>query len=119
MSTSRTNEHTHSPRDARLGILAGLGLLSALLYAFSITARYPLAAGLRTPRISWYTLSGHSLRAGLFFALVVGLLILCYGVALRLALRLGGRNTPVLLTIILGGWLLSSAVLLGAYPGES
>ncbi|HET9223290.1 MAG TPA: glycosyltransferase 87 family protein, partial [Roseiflexaceae bacterium] len=109
----------HTPRDARLGILAGLGLLSALLYAFGITARYPLAAGLRTPRVSWYTLSGYSLRAGLFFALVVGLLILCYAVALRQALRLGGRSAFVPLAIIVGGWLLSSAALLGAYPGES
>src|SRR5262245_51688247 len=77
MSTARSNEHTDTSRAARLGVLAGLGLVIVLLYAFGITARYPLAVGLQRPRISWYTLSGHSLRAGLVFALVIGLLILC------------------------------------------
>jgi hypothetical protein len=119
MSTARSNEHTHTSRHARLGILAGYGLLSVLLYAFGITARYPLAVGLQRARVSWYTLSGYSLPAGLLFAAVVGLLILCYSLALRLALRPGGRNMPALLAVIVGGWLLSSAVLLGAYPGES
>ena len=119
MSIARSDERTHTSRDARLGLLAGLGLLSALLYMFGITARYPLAVGLQTPRVSWYTLSGYSLRAGLVFALVIGLLILCYGVALRLALGLGGRNMRALLAIIIGGWLLCCAALLGAYPGES
>jgi hypothetical protein len=118
MWTLRLN-HTRTSHDRRLGILGALGLLSALLYAVGITARYPLAVGLQTPRISWYTLSGYSLRAGLVFALVVGLLILCYGVALHLVLGLGRGRTRLLVAIIVGVWLLSCAALLGAYPGES
>ncbi len=119
MTMARSSEQSHLTHDARLGILAALGLLSALLYAFGITERYPLVVGLQTARVSWYTLSGYSLRAGLLLALVVGLLILCYGVALRLALGLGRRKARALLAVIIVGWLLSSAVLLGAYPGES
>jgi hypothetical protein len=94
-------------------------LLSVLLYALGITARYPLAVGLQMPRAGWYTLSGYSLRAGLVFVVVIALLVICYSVALRLTLGLGGRNVRVPLMVIIGGWLLSSAALLGAYPGES
>jgi hypothetical protein len=119
MWTSRLDNHTRTLRDRRQGILGALGLLSVLLYVFGITARYPLTVGLQTPRISWYTLSGYSLRAGLVFALVVGLLILGYGVALHLALGLGRGRVHLLVAVIVGVWLLSCAALLGAYPGES
>jgi hypothetical protein len=119
MSTARLNERTHTSRGMQLGTLAGLGLFSVLLYAFGITARYPLVVGLQTPRVTWYTLSGYSLRAGLLFALVVGLLILCYAVALRLALGLGRVKARAQVAVIVTGWLLSSVALLGAYPGES
>jgi hypothetical protein len=38
---------------------------------------------------------------------------------LRLARGLSGRHTRTLIAVILCGWLLSVAALLGAYPGES
>ena len=47
------------------------------------------------------------------------LLIVGYVVALRLILRLHDRNPRRTIGIIIAGWLLSSAALLGAYPGES
>jgi hypothetical protein len=102
-----------------LGGLVGLGLAGALLYALGITARYPLAAGLEIPRAGWYRLSGRSLSAGFRHAGVYALLMLGYAGALRLALRLAGRYTRATIAVIVVGWLLSAAVLLGAYPGES
>jgi hypothetical protein len=107
------------PFDAYLSRLIGLGLISALLYARGITARYPLAIGLRSVRAGWSTLAGSSLNVGVVFAGVYALLIVGYVVALRLILRLRDRNPRRAIGIIIVGWLLSSAALLGAYPGES
>ncbi len=84
-----------------------------------ITARYPLAVGLLTPRAGWFRLSGYSLTAGMIHAAVYALLILCYVVALRLALVLAGHRARAAVLVIVGGWLLSWIALLGAYPGES
>jgi hypothetical protein len=113
---SRTRRLTFA---SYLGGLVGLGLVSALLYAVGITARYPLAAGLLTPRAGWYRLSGYSPTAGAIHAAVYALLILCYIVALRLALQLAGHRARAVIVVIVGGWLLFSIALLGAYPGES
>jgi hypothetical protein len=106
------------PVGERQGALMALALISAILYAGAITARYPLSQGLQDPRAGWYRLSGRSLQAGFIFAAVVGLLFLCYVAALRLALRPGGSRRGLFATIV-GGWLMASAALLRAYPGES
>src|SRR5258705_12512092 len=87
-----------------LGGLAGLGLASALLYALGITARYPLVAGLLTPRAGWYRLSDRSLQAGFMHAAVYALLILCYVVALHLALRLASHHARAAIVVIVVGW---------------
>src|SRR5581483_1456999 len=55
--------------------LIALGLASALLYAFGITARYPLAEGLRHLRAGWATLMHYSLRAGLWHGAVYLLVV--------------------------------------------
>src|SRR5688572_19441419 len=102
---SRTRRLTFA---SYLGGLVGLGLVSALLYAVGITARYPLAAGLLTPRAGWYRLSGYSPTAGAIHAAVYALLILCYIVALRLALQLAGHRARAVIVVIVGGWLLFS-----------
>jgi Glycosyltransferase family 87 len=107
------------PFNAYLSGLIALGLSSALLYARGITARYPLAIGLQSPRAGWSTLVGNSLLVGCVYAGVYGLLIAGYVLALRLVLRLNHRDTPLTIAIVIAGWLLSSAALLGAYPGES
>jgi hypothetical protein len=103
----------------RLGALIGIGLLSTLVYALGITARYPLVAGLQHPRAVWSTLMGYSLQAGFVHAGLYILLILGYMLALRLALRTDGRMSRMATAVTIVGWLLSSAALLGAYPGES
>jgi hypothetical protein len=109
----------HALDRSRVGMLIGLGLLSTLLYGLGVAARYPLAPGLQHPRAGWSTLAEHSLRVGLAHAGVYGLLIVGYMLALRLALRLEGRCARTATAIVVAGWLLSSAALLGAYPGES
>jgi hypothetical protein len=105
----------------RFGVwgLIGVAIANALLYALGITARYPLAIGLRSVRAGWATLVGRSLKVGVGFAGVYVLLIVAYVVALRLILRLPDRRPRRTIGIIVVGWLLSSAPLLGAYPGES
>src|SRR4051812_13450908 len=99
--------------------LIGVGIASTLLYALGITARYPLTIGLRSVRAGWSTLVGSSLKVGVGFAGVYALLIVGYVVALRLILHLHNHNPRPTIGIIIAGWLLSSAALLGAYPGES
>jgi hypothetical protein len=99
--------------------MIGLVLISALLYARGITAGYPHAVGLRDPRVGWYWISGRSIRAGIVFAVVLGLLMLCYALAARVTLRLRGARGRAIAPIIIGGWLVSAFALLGAYPGES
>jgi len=103
----------------RLAGLAGLALTSALLYALGIAARYPLLAGLALPRAGWYRVSGGSLQAGLLHAGVYALLTLCYMGALRLVPGLPTSYWRTTIAVIVGGWLLASLALLGAYPGES
>ena len=102
-----------------LKLLLGLNLTSALLYALVLRAPYSLAAGLAHPLASWATLAGFSWHAGL--ALIGGYALLTgyYMLALRLAARAASPRQRALLIVIVGGWLVSSAVLLGAYPGES
>jgi hypothetical protein len=114
-----TARKTQTVQFSPVGGLIVLGLASALLYALGITARYPLASGLQTPRAGWSALAGHSLSAGLVFAGVYALLIGFYMLALRLVLRMDGRNPRVATTVIVAGWLVSSTALIGAYPGES
>jgi hypothetical protein len=99
--------------------LLGIALASAALYALGITARYPLAIGLRSPRAGWSTLAGNSLDVGAALAGTYGLLTVGYVLALRLVLRTAGRPAGRMIGIIVAGWLASSAALLGAYPGES
>jgi hypothetical protein len=70
-------------------------------------------------RAGWSTLVGNSLTVGVVFAGVYALLIVGYVVALRLVVRLRDRRPHRAVGIIVVGWLLSSAALLGAYPGES
>jgi hypothetical protein len=96
-----------------------LGVASALLYALGITTRYPLAPGLQHVRAGWATLMRSSLRAGLWHGAIYVLLIAAYMLAMRLALRLDPRQTRAAIIVIVGGWLLCSASLAGAYPGES
>ena len=101
-----------------LGLIV-LGGLSCGLYGW-IALRYPLLAGLAIGRASWATLGDRSLAAGLLHGGVYALLLLLYLLALRLLL--GSQDSahkrgPLLIT--LGGWLLASAILLAAYPGES
>ncbi|HEU5098240.1 MAG TPA: hypothetical protein VFU22_04440, partial [Roseiflexaceae bacterium] len=107
------------PRTSPLALLVGLSLISALLYALVLRAPFPLAEGLAHPLASWASLAGFAWRAGL--ALVCGYALLTgyYMFALRLAARIAPRGKRALLILIGGGWLLSSVVLLGAYPGES
>jgi hypothetical protein len=105
----------------RVGVwaLIGLSIASSLLYALGITARYPLTFGLRSVRAGWSTLAERSLKVGLGVAGVYFLLIVGYVVALRLVRRLRNHNPHRTIGTIIVGWLLSSAALLGAYPGES
>ncbi len=105
----------------RFGVwaLIGVGIANTLLYALGITARYPLTIGLQSVRAGWATLARSSLMVGVGFAGVYALLIVGYVVALRLILHLHDRNPHRGVGIIIVSWLLSSAALLGAYPGES
>src|SRR5690349_19045179 len=102
-----------------LQLIIGIGLISALISTLALRAPYPLVEGLAHPLASWATLAGFSWRAGLElicgYALLTGYSLL----ALRLAVRVPPQDQRALLIVIIGGWLLSSAVLLGAYPGES
>jgi hypothetical protein len=90
-----------------------------VLYALSLRAPYLLSSGLLHPLASWATLAGFSWRAGFALAGVYALLMGYYMLALRLALRIEPSHQQAALLVIVGGWLLFSAVLLGAYPGES
>jgi hypothetical protein len=105
--------------DSPLDLLVGLSLISALLYALVMRGSYPLAEGLAHPLASWATLAGFSWRAGLALACAYALLMGYYMLALRLAARIAPQRERALLILIVGGWLLASVALLGAYPGES
>src|SRR5688572_12976742 len=102
-----------------LPVMVGIGLISSLIYALALRAPYPLAAGLAHPLASWATLAGFSWRAGMALVCALALLTGYYMFALRLAARLTSLRQRAFLIVIVSGWLLSSAVLLGAYPGES
>ena len=111
-------------RDQRalLGHTSGLlllGLASVFLYWRGIAAAYPLVEGLREPHTTWSSPPHATLRDGLAHALVYVLMIACYGLALHWTLRLSLPVSPSLLAIIGGAWLVSSAVLLAASPGQS
>lgn len=97
--------------------LALLGALSVALYA-GLALAYPLANGLRTPGASWAVLAGFAPTATLLHAALYGLATLLYALALRGTLR-GGRGGPGSIVLIVGVWVACSAVLLGAYPGDS
>ena len=120
MSISRGAIGRTSAAD-RVGVwaLIGIGVASTLLYALGMSARYPLAVGLQSVRAGWATLVDRSLKIGAEFAGIYLLLIVGYVVALRLVLRLQDRTPRRTIGISIAGWLLSSAALLGAYPGES
>ncbi|HSH80494.1 MAG TPA: glycosyltransferase 87 family protein [Herpetosiphonaceae bacterium] len=98
--------------------LVGLALASAILYWQGITHRYPLAEGLLRLRLTWASFDVSS-RAGWAHAGIYGLLVLCYMLALRLAVRIPPRHVRTAIIVIASGWLLFSTSLLGAYPGES
>src|SRR5215208_4421745 len=102
-----------------LDLCVGLSLISALLYALVLRAPYPLAEGLAHPLASWATLAGFSWRVGLALACAYALLTGYYMLALRLAARIAPQRESAALPGIVVGWLLASALLLGAYPGES
>jgi hypothetical protein len=102
-----------------LALLVGLSFISALLYALVLRAPYPLTEGLAHRLASWATLAGFAWGAGLALVCGYALLMGYYMLALRLAARVAPQHQRALLIVIVGGWLLSSAVLLGAYPGES
>ncbi len=102
-----------------LHLIMGIGLISSLLYALVLRASYPLAAGLVYPLASWASLSGFVWHAGLALICAYALLTAYYMIALRLAACGTSRRQRTLLIVIVSGWLLSSVVLLGAYPGES
>ncbi len=110
---------TNAGNRLQVALLIGIGLVSMLVYALGITARYPLVIGLQRPRAVWSTLVGYSLQAGLAHAGLYTLLFLGYTLALRLVSRLNGRNPRATIGLIISGWLVFSATLLGAYPGES
>jgi hypothetical protein len=119
VSKGRALQTAASRRPASsLQLIVGLGLASAALYALGLRAPYPLPDGLLYPQASWVTLAGFSWRAGLSLAGVYALLVGCYMLALRQVLRIATPK-PRTVLVIIGGWLLSSALLLGAYPGES
>jgi hypothetical protein len=102
-----------------LQLQVGTSLISALLYALMLRAPYPLAEGLAHPLASWATLAGFAWRAGLALICGYALLTAYYMLALHLAARIAPQSQRTLLILIIGGWLLSSTVLLSAYPGES
>src|SRR4051812_26261069 len=99
----------------RVGVwaLIGVGVASTLSYALGITARYPLAIGLRSVRAGWATLVERSITIGVGLAGIYTLLIVGYVVALRIIFHRHGRNPRRVVGIIIAGWLLSSAALLG------
>jgi hypothetical protein len=99
--------------------LFGLALASTALYWFGITQRYPMAEGLLAYHRSWPGLVDFSLRAGWAHAAVYALLILCYMLALRVASRISARQAAPATMLVVAGWILYSASLLPAYPGES
>lgn len=103
-------------RSAKLAGLVALALASALLYQRGIAAVYPLARGLENPRWTWPPFVDYELSAGLRHAAVYALLMLGYALAVRCATHVDG---PWALLVIAGGWLLCSAMLLRAYPGDS
>lgn len=94
--------------------LAILGLATLGVYAAAITARYPLLAGLQTPRGTWTTLVGTSATALALHAAAYGLLTVLYLLALA-AIREAAPRRAV--PTVIGIWLACSVVLLGAYPG--
>ena len=101
-----------------LGGLVGLALLQAALLWFGVTVRYPLAQGLRAPGVTWPNFYAGSLAAAGWHGAVYVLLLLCYLLALR-SLQRDVRQDRSTMLVIIGGWMLASLALLGAYPGES
>ncbi|MCL5994730.1 MAG: glycosyltransferase 87 family protein [Chloroflexi bacterium] len=100
-------------------IIGSLGAASVALYTLGITARYPLGDGLQVPRGSWGTIQPPTPGVLALHVAVYAALTICYVAALRLAVTASheqvNRRRPV--AIVIGVWLFSSVVLLGAYPG--
>ncbi len=110
------------------GRLAGLGLASTLLYALGLAARYPVLAGFQIPRASWSSLVTDPGRALVFHFAVYAGVTLAYLFACRLVWRQHAQPDAAngtaslsrqrgILPVIVGGWLVSSFVLLGVSPG--
>ena len=99
--------------------LAGFALAGAGLYWQGITRQYPLAKGLAGTHRTWPALVDLSLRAGWTHAGVYTLLIIGYMLALRLAAQVPSHKAVPAMGVVVAGWLLCSASLLPAYPGES
>jgi len=119
MKASAMKIATLRPLTSPLPLMVGIGLISSLLYALVLRAPYPLGEGLSRPLASWATLAGFAWRAGLALACAYALLTGYYMLALRLAARIAPQRDSAAVPVIVGGWLLASVVLLGAYPGES
>jgi ALG3 protein len=102
-----------------LHLLVGIGLANALLYTLGLRTPYSLSIGLTHPLASWATLAGFSWRAGLLLPCMYALLTGYYALALHLAMQMAAERKRAALLVIVGGWLLSSVILLGTYPGES
>jgi hypothetical protein len=103
-----------------------IALASIGLYVW-LALRYPLLAELERGRANWATLGDRSLLAGLLHMVVYGLLVGLYVLALHRALRAPAAPRDVhassfifhTSSLVWVGWLIMSATLLFAYPGES
>jgi hypothetical protein len=108
----------------RLSLLAAA---TASLYIFGLALRYPLLEGIVLPRHGWARLAGGApLAAMLLHIAVYTAATALYLTALRLLLRRPPHSTAPphnpaahrrLIGLIVGGWLLFSAILLAVAPG--
>lgn len=111
--------------------LAGLGLISVLLYGLGLAARYPIQAGFQIPRATWTSLvASPGLALAVHLAVYAGLTF-AYLLSINLVWRRGAAavmngeavcpkpqaGSGANLAVIVAGWLLASAVLLGVSPG--
>jgi len=108
--------------------LAGLGLVSIFLYAFGLAARYPIRASFQIPRATWASLvaaPGRDLAVHLavYVGVTFAYVLACWLVWHHRAGPIIGTVTAYLhsqqaiLLVIVGGWLVASAVLVGVAPG--
>ncbi|GAC1561225.1 MAG: alpha-(1-_6)-mannopyranosyltransferase A [Herpetosiphon sp.] len=99
--------------------LLTLAFVSVVLYTVGITWQYPLYKGLQIPGTTWPPLVNYSLLAGLRHAIIYGVLMAVYMLAIRLALRVPEAAVSTTSAIILISWFTFCAALIRAYPGDS